>query len=101
MAGGMEKLDLQLADLENIAGLDLDQVRVAQAGNALDALGFILVHIDFGLDSADHLGGALNILPHHVSTDMVLMVMSNQNLFEVVTFALRIVDDSVNVPCGI
>ncbi len=101
MSGSVQKLDLELADLDRIARLDLDQVGIRQARDLLDAVGLVLVHIDFRLDLFEHLGGALDILAHHAPAQMIRVIVRQQQLVDLVAFRLGVFADRVDVPRGI
>src|SRR5690348_13601659 len=98
MTRSMNKLNVKVADLENVPGFDFDQIRIAQPGNSLDTLGFILVDIDSSFDSTHQVGRALNVLPHHVAAKMILVIMSYQDFLQVISFVFRVSDNSLNVP---
>ena len=49
----------------------------------------------------EHFRGALDMLAHHVTAQMVGVVMSDQNLVDFVAFALGQIEDPVDVPCRI
>src|SRR6516164_6993605 len=101
MTRSMYEFHGEFADVENVTALDSYQIRITQARNSFDSLSLAFVDVDLGFDLADHLGRPLDILPHHVPPEVVLVVMSYQDFFEVVLFAFRIVDDSLNVPCRV
>ena len=101
MPGSVEKLHLQFADLEDVAGVDLDDVGIREPRDFARALGLMLVEVDLGLDLGEHVGRALDVLPHHAAAEMVLVIVRDENLVDFVAVAIDHIDDRVDVPCGI
>ena len=80
MAGCVDEGDLNAADRSGVAALDLDQVGVGQAGDAVQEFGLGLVNIDLGLDLLQQLGRALNMVAGKLAAQMVLVIVGDQRL---------------------
>ena len=101
MPRSVEKLQIDVADLDHVAGVNFDDIGVRQPRDFARALGLVLVEVDLGLDLGEHVGGALNVLPHHAAAEMILVIVGDENLVDFVAVAIDRIDDRVDVPCGI
>src|SRR5216683_796781 len=53
MTGSVEKLPLQIADIENVTRLDIDQIRITQPRDSFRTFGLIFVDVDLDLDRSE------------------------------------------------
>src|SRR5581483_12032615 len=96
MPGSVNELQIELADPRRVAGLNFDEVGIAEAGDAFYAIGLVLVDVDLRLDARHQLGGALDILAHQMAAQMILMIVGQKDLLDSVVLAFAIPDDAID-----
>lgn len=98
MAGGVQELDLDLADVHPISRLDPHEVALVEAGHLAQPRRLRLVHVDLEPALAEQLRHPLDVMAAHPAAAVVGMVVGDQGGDRLEALALHVFQQPVHVP---
>ncbi len=101
MSWGMHELDVEDAELEGVAVIDLLQVTVGDAGDLFQTGRFVFVHKERDCLCLEESSDALHLHAPEVSTDVIRMVVGHQSAGDSVTILTGDLQQRIDVPGGI
>ena len=101
MAGSVDEGDLPLADRELVAVVHFPQITVGDAGDLLDPLRFVLVHVEGHAAPLEKPRDSFDVHAEHVAAYVVGVVVGYERSDDLVAILGGYLEQAVDVPCRI